>query len=173
VSALGFGLLSSVAPAQADAVTATTTPVRVVGDTPHYAKISWTSTAAMIANDTFTLALTSAPTAAAKMKITAKASIGATTGGTIGVVGAGIDSLSGTGTAYTAVAGDAVAAGGTASLAFAVDVAGTYIGTITTTSTGAAAADTANDTVSFSFTTRGAVLLTLSLLMSQQLQLVD
>jgi len=153
VSAMGFGLLSA-APSSAAAVTATVTPVSVsftgsTLDSSPYAMLSWVTTAELTTGDTFTLNLTTAPSSAAMAKIIANTSIGAARG-TI-ADGAGTDSLGET--SPQTIAPTAEAAGATAEVGIQVDTAGYYAGTITTTSGGAGAS--ANDTVSFSFTTRG------------------
>ena len=154
VSALGFGVLTSVAPASAAAVTGTVTPVSVsftgatLDDAPN-AMISWTTTAAIAVGDTITLTLTAAPSSAAQAKIIGAGSIGAARGAIS--AGAGVDTLGAASGA--AVVPTAYSAGATAALAIQVDTAGYYAGTLTTTTGGAAG--TANDTVSFSFTTRG------------------
>ena len=158
VASLGFGVLSSVTPASAAAVTGSVTPVSVTYtgttlDAAPYARVSWTTTAIMTTADTATVTLTSAPTAAAQIKIVANTSIGATRGSFgAGEDVAGEDSLTatdvGTDIAY---GGATVAAAGSASLGIQADVAGYYAGTITTTT----ATGVPNDTVSFSFTTRG------------------
>jgi hypothetical protein len=160
VASLGFGVLSSVAPASAStAVSGTVTPVSVTFtgttlDAGYYARISWAPTLAMITTDTVTVTLTSAPTATARVKILDDDFIG-TARGTIGSVGAGIDDLTSTGTsiAYDATtAATSASAPTTAAMAIQVDTAGFYRGTLTTTS----ATGIPNNTVSFSFTTRGA-----------------
>jgi len=153
VSALGFGVLTSVAPASAAAVTGTVTPVSVsftgatLDDAP-YAMLSWKTTDALLVTDTFTLNLTAAPSSAAMAKIIANTSIGAARG-TI-ADGAGTDSLGET--SPQTIAATAESAGATAEVGIQVDTAGYYAGTITTTKGGAVST---NDTVSFSFTTRG------------------
>ena len=157
VASLGFGVLTSVAPASAGTPTASVTPVSVsytgtALDAAPYARVSWTSTAIMTSTDTVTVTLTSAPTAAATVKIVANTSIGAARGAFGAEDQAGEDSLTVTDIGTDMVYGGAdVAAAGTASLGIQADVAGFYRGTITTTTGGGSA----NDTVSFSFTTRG------------------
>ena len=152
VASLGFGVLSSVAPASATAATGTVTPVSVsmtganLDESP-YAMVSWTTTSALTTNDTVTVSLTSAPSAAAMVRIIANTSIGATRGTSISD-GAGTDSLAET--TPQSIAATAFDAGATAAVGIQVDTAGFYAGTITTTTGGVT-----NNTVSFSFTTRG------------------
>jgi hypothetical protein len=159
VASLGFGVLSSVTPASAAAVTGTVTPVSVsftgtaLDDAP-YARVSWASTAAMISTDTVTIVLTSAPTPTATVKLIVNTSVGLTRGTTVGFTSGtaqdGEDSLSDV-AAAVAYGGANVAAAGTASMGIQADASGYYAGTISTTT----ATGVPNDVVSFSFTTRG------------------
>jgi trimeric autotransporter adhesin len=157
VASLGFGVLSSVTPASAAAVTGSVSPVSVsftgtaLDDAP-YARIAWATTDAMISTDTVTIVLTSAPTPTASVKLIVNTSVGLTRGTTVGFggVGAGIDNLTGAASAL-AYGGANVAAAGTASMGIQADASGFYAGTISTTT----ATGVPNDVVSFSFTTRG------------------
>ena len=169
VSAMGFGLMSVVvAPsASAAAYTASVTPVRVTFtgtalDTVPYAKISWSSVNRAAAADTAVLALTTAPTALAEAYLVASASIGAsaaaaksaaTDASFTSAVGAKLGSNQAAlaiGTQAAAIASGAT----TTSIMYgiAADVAGYYAGTITMVGDAGY-----SDTISFSFTTRGAV----------------
>jgi hypothetical protein len=116
-------------------------------DESPYAMVSWTTTSALTTSDTVTVSLTSAPSAAAMVRIIANTSIGATRGTSISD-GAGTDSLAET--TPQSIAATAFDAGATAAVGIQVDTAGFYAGTITTTTGGVT-----NNTVSFSFTTRG------------------
>ncbi len=178
VSAMGFGLLSILAPtaANAAAVTATVSPVRVTGtagapETVPQARISWTSSIALTGGtDTVVLTLTSAPTATARVQIGSADSIGVTlmvwgAGGNPAVPAGALQDTLNTTSGELAFSdysietdgndgGASVSPGGIASLSIQADIAGFYAGTITTARSGAVPG---TDTVSFSFTTRGAV----------------
>ena len=157
VSALGFGLLSSVAPAKAAAVTGTVSPVRVtltggVQDTTPTAKLSWTTSAALNGNETAVLTLTTAPSAAARVKIDVAGNIGSAiaafdTAGTNG------SAKLGTPSAAITLTGQSASAGDTTSIAIQADTVGYFAGSVAVWDAGASAVDT----VSFSFTTTGAV----------------
>ncbi len=167
VSAMGFGLLSIVVPTAANASitpTATVSPVRVTGtgpDTVPQAKISWTSSIALTGDvDTVVLTLTSAPTAEAKVQIGSADSIGVSLGTFTGGAVASLNSGAGAAIAHSDYwvgaggidDGPSVTATKIASLSIQADTAGFYAGTLTVTR-----AASPVHTVSFSFTTRGAV----------------
>jgi len=155
VASLGFGVLSSVTPASAATLTGSVSPVRVTytgttQDTTPRAQISWTSATVHAGTDTATVTLTTAPTAAARVKIDAASNIGAAiaafdTAGTAGSAALGTPS---------AAAGIALANQTTTNgkLAIQAETAGTYGGYLTVFRSGVE-----RDTVNFSFTTRGAV----------------
>ena len=162
VAALGFSVVTSVAPASAVAFTGSVTPVRVsmtgaALDATVYARVSWTTTVAIGASDTVTATLTSAPSAAATVALSNNANVGTSTGGQVWTAGtAGTDSLAQaaetTGIAYGGSGVSLTNGSGAASIGIAANAAGAYRGTVTITHS-----DNSTDTVSFSFTTRGAV----------------
>jgi trimeric autotransporter adhesin len=153
VASLGFGVLTSVAPASATAATGTVTPVSVsytdtTLDGAPYARISWASTLELDSDDTVTVTLTSAPTTAAIAFVVANTSIGAARS-TPAANAAGADSLADA-TSTSIAYGAATAAAATASMGIQANVSGFYRGTLTVTADGVL-----SNTVSFSFTTRG------------------
>jgi hypothetical protein len=151
VSALGFGLLSA-APSSAATVAGTVSPIRVTtGDTTPNGQISWTVPTGVTyaGTETAVVTLTTAPTSSAKLRITADTTIGdapvfTDNAGTAGTASLGTNS----GSTITVAAG---AAGSTAKLAISVNTAGRYIGSIRV------AGGAVDDTVTFDFTTTGAV----------------
>jgi len=154
VSALGFGLLSA-APSSATAAIGSVSPIRVsAGDATPNGQISWTvpTGSTYAGSETAVVTLTTAPSAAAVVTIKAIGDIGApVVHGTAGIDGAaslGIVSKSVSGTHVTVAAG---AAGSTAKLAISASVSGRYIGSIRV------AGGAVDDTISFDFTTTGAV----------------
>ena len=180
VSALGFGLLSVVPSSAAgtgvaatttgSAITGTVSPVRVTFgtettatelDTVPYAKISWIAPHSLATADTAIMTLTSAPSTLAFVQMRSNTNIGTavsngffTTKATNQGASLATPSLSDT----TAIPVTSAACSYlttddcTASVAIAANVAGYYAGTIKYNNTAGGM-----DTISFSFTTRGAV----------------
>ena len=150
VSALGFGLLSA-APSSAVNVVGTVSPIRVsTGDATPNGQISWTVPTGVTyaGSETAVVTLNTAPSAAAVLTIKGIGEIGAPvahgTAGTDGAASLGINS----GSTVTVAAG---AAGTVARLALSASVAGRYVGSIRV------ARLAVDDTISFDFTTTGAV----------------
>ena len=166
VASLGFGVLTSVAPASATTVAGSVSPVRVsftttaagsiVRDVTPQAQISWsaaTADAVYTGNETVTVTLTSAPSAAAVLQIDVATEIGTTLNstGTAGVTGAAslTTPTSGASGADIVLTGQTTKAG---KVAVQVDTAGSYAGNLKIYNAGVL-----RNTVNFSFTTRGAV----------------
>jgi len=161
--ALGAGMMVGLAAApaaNAASLTGTVSPVRVsytgtTLDTVPYAKISWTTSAAIGTSDTAVVTLTSAPDALSRIGFGTSTNIGAasqTTPGTLDT-GVGIATLATSPKALTAFASTAVNSGETASIGVAATVAGTYKGSISIRKN---SDGSVIDTVAFSFTTVGA-----------------
>jgi trimeric autotransporter adhesin len=162
VASMGFGVLTSVAPASAATLTGSVSPVRVTftqglngqftQDATPQAQISWTAGAAHAATDTVTVTLTTAPSASARVQIAVATKIGdamdafATADSTGASAKLGAPSETATGVALT---GQTTTNG---KVAIQADTAGTFGGNLKVYRAGVL-----RDTVNFSFTTRGVV----------------
>jgi len=159
VASLGFGVLSSVAPASAATLTGSVSPVRVsftttlgttTQDATPQAQISWTSAAAHLGTDTVTITLTSAPSASALVQIDNGDEIGTALNAWGAAGAAGTASLTTAGGAAGVALTNQTTTNG--KVAVQADTSGSYAGNLKVYRAGVL-----QNQVNFSFTTRGAV----------------
>ena len=159
VASLGFGVLSSVAPASAATLTGTVSPIRVsfttllqttTQDATPQAQISWTSAAVHTGADTVSITLTTAPDATALVQIDNADEIGTVLNAWGSAGAAGTASLTSAGGSVGVALANQTTTNG--KVALQANTSGTYAGNLKVHRAGVL-----QNQVNFSFTTRGTV----------------